>query len=225
MYSCTEPTSIYMYNISSNLSKSMAKNGGVYSVHILKEGYSKAEEPGEQRACGTISLVKGTHKIIVDTGNPWDRELIVRGLASHGLCADDIDHVVCTHGHSDHVGNLNLFLNARHIVGYDVCQGDLYTDHPFSEGISLWIDDVVEVKPTPGHTHSDVSLIVHNTKDGVTVIAGDLFECEEDLKNPSIWKDNSEAPDMQESNRSQVLTVANVIVPGHGKLFHVTKTK
>ena len=55
------------------------------------------------------------------------------GLASHGLQPDNIDHVVCTHGHSDHVGNLNLFLNARHIVGFDVCQKDLYTDHPFSE--------------------------------------------------------------------------------------------
>ena len=50
-----------------------------YSVHILKEGYSIPIQVGDQKACGTISLVKGPHNVIVDTGNPWDKKLIREG--------------------------------------------------------------------------------------------------------------------------------------------------
>ena len=39
-----------------------------------------------------------------------------------------MDWVVCTHGHSDHVGNLNLFADAKIIVSHDICKGDKYLD-------------------------------------------------------------------------------------------------
>ena len=42
------------------------------------------------------------------------------------------------------------------------------------QGTSLWIDDLIEVRPTPGHTHSDVSVVVHDTCDGITVVAGEF---------------------------------------------------
>jgi len=32
------------------------------------------------KACGTISLVKGAKNIMVDTGNPWDKQLIIDGM-------------------------------------------------------------------------------------------------------------------------------------------------
>ena len=53
--------------------------------------------------------------------------------------------------------------------------------------------------------------------------AGDLFECEDDMTNPSLWRDNSEAPDMQEVNRNQILQIAHVIIPGHGGSFQVNR--
>ena len=52
----------------------------------------------------------------------------------HSLSCDDINFVVCTHGHSDHIGNNNLFLNAKHIVGYGVSFQDIYYDHAFGDG-------------------------------------------------------------------------------------------
>lgn len=55
------------------------RNPSMYSVHILKEGYSKPIQENQQKACGTVSLVKGPLKIIVDTGNPWDKDLIIQG--------------------------------------------------------------------------------------------------------------------------------------------------
>lgn len=57
----------------------------------------------------------------------------ISALEEKGLFANDITHVVCTHGHSDHVGNLNLFVNALHIVGQSVSQKDHYFLHSFEE--------------------------------------------------------------------------------------------
>lgn len=44
---------------------------------------------------------------------------IVAGLARHGVTPEDIDVVVLTHLHFDHVGNNELFPNARFIVQKD----------------------------------------------------------------------------------------------------------
>ncbi|KAJ8310280.1 hypothetical protein KUTeg_012145 [Tegillarca granosa] len=218
------------------------------------------------KACGSITLLKGPHNVLVDTGNPWDKDLILDGLQSMNLdtgdihyvvctnghsdkignlnlftkalqivsgdvCSRDcyylhafrqkneltpekIEYVVCTHGHSDHVGNLNLFPHSIHIVSFDICVGDQYSSHGFAQGIPYEIDDYVEVIPTPGHTGSDVSVLVRNTDIGGTVaITGDLFECFEDLENPSLWQDNSEKPETQEQSRIDVLKMADYIVP------------
>lgn len=193
----------------------------MYEVVVLKQGYSVKESPGLQKACGSITLLKGAHNVIVDTGNPWDKDLILQELKKNGLAPDKIEYVVCTHGHSDHVGNLNLFPHSVHIVSFDICIEDQYTSHDFNQGIPYEIDDDIEVIPTPGHTGSDVSVVVRNTDLGTVAITGDLFECCEDLENPSLWQDNSEKPEIQEQSRIDVLKMADYIVPGHGKMFKV----
>lgn len=55
---------------------------------------------------------------------------------------EDIQYVVCTHGHSDHCGNLNLFTHAIHVVGYDICRQDQYHLHDFKQ---VTIDSVLVV--------------------------------------------------------------------------------
>lgn len=56
------------------------------------------------------------------------------GLAAHKITCEDIHYVVCTHGHSDHIGNNNLFLKAQHIVGFGINFHDEYYIHPFEMG-------------------------------------------------------------------------------------------
>ena len=58
------------------------------------------------------------------------------GLAKHNCTPEKIQYVVCTHGHSDHIGNNNLFQSAIHIVSHDICVGDLYQLHGFKQVIS-----------------------------------------------------------------------------------------
>lgn len=193
-----------------------------YEVKILKVGYAKWVGPTQQRADGTITLIKGPKNIIVDTGGPWDKKTILETLKKNEVNPQDVSFVVCTHGHSDHTGNNNLFINATFIVSYDVCKGDLYTFHDFAHGQPYRINDKIEVVPTPGHTKQDISVIL-KTPNGVVAIVGDLFESENDLEQEGLWRSFSEFPDEQESNRKKILELADFIVPGHGDIFGVKK--
>ena len=132
-----------------------------YEVHVLHAGYSGTTDQGMIANC-SCTLIRGRHNVIVDTMTPWDKDRIISGkatflhetssvltgikhqlilcfvpsaLALHKLTPDDIQYVVCTHGHSDHVGNNNLFLYAKHIVGYSVSFRDVYSLHPFEDGM------------------------------------------------------------------------------------------
>lgn len=193
-----------------------------YEVKILKQGYSRRLGPAQMRADGTVSLIKGPKNIIVDTGGPQDRQHILDALNAEGLGPEDILFVICTHGHSDHTGNNNLFPDASFIVSHDICKGDLYTFHDFKSGKNFVIDGDVVVMSTPGHTSQDISVLV-KTNEGVVAITGDLFECERDLEDEGLWKASSELPDEQERSRGRVLAAANVIVPGHGDRFKVKR--
>ena len=196
----------------------------MYSVVALKVGYSDWARPNQQLASGSITLVKGAKNIIVDTGLPTDRTLIRRELKRNDVAPRQIDYVVCTCGQSDHTGNNNLFPHATLIMSYDVSVGDLFTFFPFHCGQIYQIDQGVRVLPTPGHTNHDVSVLV-NTKQGVVAITGDLFEREDDLQDPGLWKSFSEFPDTQATSRQLILGLADFIVPGHGAMFAVPGKK
>ncbi|KAK7085575.1 hypothetical protein SK128_027780 [Halocaridina rubra] len=194
-----------------------------YTVTVLYDGYSRMED-GRMRANCTCTLVKGPITAIVDTMTAWDRDKILSGLEKNNISCDDIQYAVGTHGHSDHLGNLNLFTKAKHIVGYTVSYQDEFFIHPFETGEPYTLDDSLQIVPTPGHTTADVSVIVKTSDLGTVVIAGDLFEHENDIEDPSLWKfvAGSEKPDEQEKHRNQMLILADYIVPGHGPMFKVT---
>ncbi|XP_012527248.1 metallo-beta-lactamase domain-containing protein 1 isoform X2 [Monomorium pharaonis] len=139
----------------------------------------------------------------------------------------DIDYVVCTHSHSDHIGNNNLFTNAEHIVGLTVQRGTIFYEDPRISNGGYELCPGVKVTATPGHTREDVTVLVKTMKDEevkLLAITGDLFEKEEDILTPSIWKSLS-TPELlktQSVMRSHIINLADFIIPGHGPMFHVT---
>lgn len=117
--------------------------GEPYCISVLKEGYCLVQPDGSARADGTISLLTGPKTILVDTGGAWDRDFLLAQLETRGLKPRDINIVVGTHGHSDHVGNLGLFPDALMVVGCDINQGDLYLPNELATGQPYPIDDHV----------------------------------------------------------------------------------
>ena len=78
---------------------------------------------------------------------------------------------------------------------------------------------MMQVFATPGHTLDSVSVKVV-TKEGICVVAGDTFEKEEDLEDESVWKEaGSESEELQKESRKNILSFADIIVPGHGPSF------
>lgn len=120
-------------------------SGQPYSVYVLKVGYCLPQSDGTFRADGTITLITGPKTILVDTGGPWDREFLLMKLKERSLIPSDIDFVVGTHGHSDHIGNLSLFPTAVIFVGYDISDGDTYRSNKLAEGHAYEIDEYVSV--------------------------------------------------------------------------------
>ncbi|XP_044040731.1 metallo-beta-lactamase domain-containing protein 1 [Siniperca chuatsi] len=195
-------------------------SGQPYSVSVLKVGYCLSQTDGTYRADGTITLITGPRIILVDTGGPWNRDFLLMTLKERGLEPGDINFVVGTHGHSDHVGNLSLFPTAVMIVGYDISEGDTYRLNKLAEGHAYSIDEHVSVVPSPGHSGQDVSVQVKGTSAGTVLVAGDLFEC---CSDEDSWRDLSMNPAVQEVSRHEALRTADVIIPGHGLPFRVLR--
>lgn len=205
-------------------------------VIVLNEGYSYMEKDDDSVMIAncTCTLIKSHDcNIIVDTMTPWDGDLLLQKLQENRLTPDDITWVVSTHGHSDHLGNNNLFLKAKHIVGTNISQRNRYFIHDFTSA-PYRLSDTIEIVATPGHTLSCVSVLVHGSNlaspsdlaagsTGATVaIVGDLFERRDDIADSALWLDaGSEDPQAQRRNRFRMATGADYIVPGHGSLFGV----
>uniref|UniRef100_A0A8C3BJL8 Metallo-beta-lactamase domain-containing protein 1 n=1 Tax=Cairina moschata TaxID=8855 RepID=A0A8C3BJL8_CAIMO len=204
--------------------------GTPYSVRVLQEGYSHPEdEDGSFLADCSVTLIRGGPvTALVDTGGPWGCRRLLAQLEAAGTPPESVTHVLCTHGHSDHVGNLNLFPRAWVLVGFDLSrpwggdkddEGGRFVPLDLARGVPYAPHPgYVEVLPTPGHVRAHVSVAVMGTALGTVVAAGDLFEREGD---EGVWGALSEDPPEQERSRRKVLEVADVVVPGHGAPFRV----
>ena len=191
-------------------------------IDIIKEGYSRWLTSQTMAADGTAVLIRSNGlNVVFDTCGPWARQELIDKLGSYGLHCDDIDHLVCSHSHTDHIGNINLFVRCRHIVGDHIYHRDIFELDAFKESTTLDLSCDMQVVATPGHTLDSISLVVKNVdKLGTVVLAGDLFECESDLNNESVWiSAGSQDVTKQRDNRQIMLSLSDYIIPGHGSIF------
>ena len=165
----------------------------------------------------------GTRKIVVDTciGNdketgvpPWDnmQTSFLEDLTAAGYPPEDIDTVMCTHLHVDHVGwNTKLvdgkwvptFPNARYLAART--EWEFWSEHDDEHGFDLvrkqsiqpivdadlmdlveWDHEIareVHLEPTPGHTPGHVSVVIESKGDKA-IITGDCIHHPVQLTRP-----------------------------------------
>ena len=56
-------------------------------------------------------LIDGPTRVLIDPGHRTLFDHVERGLQAMGLRTDDIDLVICTHAHPDHLEGAQLFKN------------------------------------------------------------------------------------------------------------------
>ena len=166
------------------------------------------------------------HTILVDTciGNDKDRpgrprwnmksdQSYMRGLAALGLSVEDIDIVVCTHLHADHVGwNTRLldgrwvptFPNARYVfsekeLAHWTAQTDEVRKKPLTDSVlpivaagratlvgdGYEVDDHVRLLPTPGHTPHHASVLAGKAND-LALFTGDAIHSPLQARYPEL---------------------------------------
>ena len=81
------------------------------TIDILLHGYSFGTDSGTPAFCSVILVESEGRRVLVDTAHVGRRVQLQEALAARGLTADDIDVILMTHAHWDHVQNFDAFPN------------------------------------------------------------------------------------------------------------------
>ncbi|WP_248516356.1 MBL fold metallo-hydrolase [Salinarchaeum laminariae] len=113
-----------------------------------------------------VFLVEGERRVLVDAGAGFD---VVSRLEDRG---GDLDAIVLTHAHPDHVGNVESLRSAYDAPMYGFDADHEAIDHELADGDVVQLGDhEYEVLFTPGHAPDHCCLYADTT--GV-LFAGDL---------------------------------------------------
>ncbi len=121
---------------------------------------------GVEAFTSNVFLVQGDRTVLVDPGANFD---VVAAVRSH---VDDIDAVVLTHTHRDHVGNLGSVKAAFDVEAWGFDPEADGVDHALADGDTVRLGNHdYDVFHTPGHKHDHCAF--YSESAGV-LFAGDL---------------------------------------------------
>lgn len=187
----------------------------------------------------TGHLIVEDRLTLIDAGLPGSSRRLKRYLARLGRSVDDVDRIVCTHGHPDHVGGVRelagervdvylhpadepaLRVSLREVVTHP-SRGRLFgyaarTPHrtlPLADGEVLPILGGLEVIHTPGHTPGSVCLYAPRDR---LLFVGDALEVRRGVVTFSSPLFSDDLGTARQSVKRMAERDVNTIVFGHDK--------
>lgn len=165
-----------------------------------------------KEAHSTSTLIRTPEMtIVVDTTSKYMRPAVKSSLRDLKVEPKDVDAIVLTHAHNDHMENNDIFKNAKIFIR---------TEEPFEGGTKVTQDmDIckgVRLVYTPGHTQGSMSVLVNSERR--YAIAGDAIPMEENFRKMVPPRLNVDKEAAMKSIKT-ITEYADVIIPGHGFPF------
>jgi glyoxylase-like metal-dependent hydrolase (beta-lactamase superfamily II) len=187
----------------------------------------------------STTLIQGEKNILVDPGNfhVGFYGLVGRALDSKGLMPEDIDIVLATHYHFDHMASTHMFPESTLVIGEGELDAarEVYWPELIDALTTARVDDVETVSEddgmmelcegvsafsTPGHSPASISVWVE-TEDQEIAIIGDLAMTKTDYteRNLSHWYTDEQVEQIHEGLDMVQELDPDLVVPGHDYQF------
>lgn len=174
---------------------------------------------------GNVYLLNLKKKIVIDTGIGYDKELIKKQI-SEITSPDDIEIVIFTHLHYDHISNFDLFPNAEFycskeekedylknkfgaILNQEIVKSFNTELNDIDEIKDLLNDDGIQIFHVSGHTKGSIALF---HKELSILFSGDTIF---DKGHGRIDLPTSSPNDMDESVKRLKSLNYRILCPGH----------
>ena len=187
----------------------------------------------------STTLIRGEKNIVVDPGNfhVGFYGLVEDSLARFDLTPADIDIVLITHSHFDHMGSTHLFTESTLVIGegeldfardlfwpefIDAITTDRVAGVEYVDGDAGMVEiaEGVSVFPTPGHTPASISALVE-TESGDVAIIGDVAMTRSEFTDRELshWYTDEQVAGIYESMDRIADLDPSLIIPGHDQAF------
>ena len=190
-------------------------------IQIIKPGILVRNNFGMiLQASSTVTFISDdNHNIIVDSGLPGEGKKIISELSNLGFGIADIDIVINTHLHGDHIGNNALFSNAKFIAHEKELPARLNNVRVINENYQ--VSENIKIIETPGHTPGSISVVVFSKKESKTyVVCGDALPIKDNYTEwvpPGI----NFNPKIALVSMKKIVDIADFVIPGHDKMFEI----
>lgn len=206
------------------------------TVDVVLRGLFLSTNEGNFAPCAVYLVRAGDRTILYDFGHVGRRMKLAAALGRRGVDPAEIDTIVVSHSHWDHLQNIDMFANARilmHDAELDYAT-DPHHDDPATPRWSAAVLDRVRLAPVgdgdevcpgvhvlhlPGHTPGSIGLAV-DTDDGLAVLSGDAVASAPDaLAGETLnvfW-----SVEQADATNKRVVDLADVIYPGHDRPFRI----
>lgn len=160
-------------------------------------------------------LARGNSAAIVDTGSAGSAEAIGETLKSLGLSYGDVEHLILTHKHGDHIGSIGEVM--AEASSATVYAGEADLDSISAEDIVplLGGEEIFGLRTvaTPGHTLGHMAVLDETTG---LLVAGDAVFTEGGgvVEGPEQFF--SDIPQSRQSIRDLAALSFNTLLVGHG---------
>lgn len=210
-------------------------------VELVVQGFPGRSVNGSLSWSSVIYIETGGKKILFDTGGPAKRSSIKKHLARISVDPEDIDFLILSHFHDDHVRNYDYFPKAQillHKIEDEWAATNPVDDFAFPEvyyaaikqsGRLSLIDRDEEIFPgvhtmlLPGHTPGSMGVLLKGDDMPVTALTGDAVKNITELATGSVHLTKS--PEVSAASIRKVREVAEVVIPGHDRMLKIEKDK